>query len=115
MTAPNNMSEQPKKTRDIKDLKSRLGRGPTSGAPGGVPAPASGIPAPLPMQGGAPAPGIPRPMDVPAPFGPPGGLPAGSGRPPADPFAAPQARGPASVPPGAMRASAAPYAAPSAD
>jgi hypothetical protein len=67
------------------------------------------------MQGGAPAPGIPRPMDVPTPFGPTGGMPGASGRPPADPFAAPQARGPASVPPGAVRASAPPYAAQSAD
>jgi hypothetical protein len=58
------------------------------------------------MQGGAPAPGIPRPMDVPTPFGP-GGMPSTSGRPPADPFAAPApVRGPASVPPGSMRPAA---------
>ena len=93
------MSEQPKKARDIKDLKARLGRAP-GGAPGmpGV----SGIPAPLPMPGGQ-QPGIPR-GEVPAPFAPggprpsmpSGRMPAQTGRsnqPPTDPFAAPSARG----------------------
>jgi hypothetical protein len=44
------------------------------------------------MPGGMP-PGVPRPMDVPAPFAP-GGVRPQSGRPPADPFAAPTAPAP---------------------
>ena len=101
------MSEQPKKARDIKDLKARLGRTGQASLPGpasGVPAP--GVPAPFP--GGPPGrgrsmpgPGIPR-GSVPAPFG--GTRPGASGRPPSDPFAPP----PASVPPGSMRPSAGP-------
>ncbi|HEX5656382.1 MAG TPA: hypothetical protein VFX59_04270 [Polyangiales bacterium] len=105
------MSEQPKKARDIKDLKARLGR--PGGAPS-MPGPVSGIPAPLPMPGSQ-GPGIPR-GDVPAPFAPaPVGRPSmpsqtgrmptqtGPGRgasvPPADPFAAPS--GPFAPPGGA--------------
>jgi hypothetical protein len=105
-----NMSEQPKKARDIKDLKARLGRAP-GGSPS-MPGPVSGIPAPLPMPGGQ-NPGIPRGAEVPAPFAPApaprqsipsqngpsqhnpaqtGRMPAATGRsmqPPSDPFAAP--------------------------
>jgi hypothetical protein len=96
------MSEQPKKARDIKDLKARLGRAP--GAAPSMPGPVSGIPAPLPMPGSQ-TPGIPR-GEVPAPFAPApmgrpsmpsqtGRMPAQTGPqrgmsvPPADPFAAP--------------------------
>lgn len=105
------MSEQPKKARDIKDLKARLGR--PGGSPS-MPGPVSGIPAPLPMPGPQ-GPGIPR-GDVPAPFAPaPVGRPSmpsqtgrmpvqnGPGRgmsvPPVDPFAAPS--GPFAPPSGA--------------
>jgi hypothetical protein len=105
------MSEQPKKARDIKDLKARLGR---PGAAPSMPGPVSGIPAPLPMPG-AQGPGIPR-GDVPAPFAPaPAGrpsMPSQTGRipaqtgpsrgmsvPPSDPFAAPS--GPFAPPSGA--------------
>lgn len=104
------MSEQPKKARDIKDLKARLGRAP-GGAPS-MPGPVSGIPAPLPMPGGA-NPGIPRGAEVPAPFAPvpgprnsmpsqTGRVPASTGRsmqPPSDPFGPPPGAGaPFSVP-----------------
>jgi hypothetical protein len=115
------MSEQPKKARDIKDLKARLGR-----APGGSPSMpgVSGIPAPLPMPGGA-QPGIPR-GEVPAPFAPAPGprpsmpsqtgrIPAQSGRsmqPPGDPFAAPA--GGTFPPPGGGFPGASPSAAPAA-
>jgi hypothetical protein len=113
------MSEQPKKARDIKDLKARLGRAP-GGSPS-MPGPVSGIPAPLPMPGGA-NPGIPRGAEVPAPFAPvpgprnsmpsqSGRIPANTGRgtqPPSDPFAPPPSGGaPFSVPspaPGPMSA-----------
>lgn len=87
------MSEQPKKARDIKDLKARLGR--TSPQQGGTPSnPAQGasIPAPLPMPA-ASTPGIPRGAEVPAPFAqrPSIAQPGRSHRPPADPFAPPSA------------------------
>ncbi|HEY6876811.1 MAG TPA: hypothetical protein VI299_02285 [Polyangiales bacterium] len=117
------MSEQPKKARDIKDLKARLGR---PGATPSMPGPVSGIPAPLPMPG-AQGPGIPR-GDVPAPFAPApvgrpsmpsqtGRLPAqpgaarGASIPPADPFAAPAGSFP--PPAGAGSVSGAPSARPS--
>lgn len=108
------MSEQPKKARDIKDLKARLGRSPQGATPS---MPGSGIPAPMPMPGVA-GPGIPRGAEVPAPFAPaPGQRPSGpmqtgrSLRPPSDPFAPPSAGqypSPSGAPPGAPRPSAAP-------
>lgn len=103
------MSEQPKKARDIKDLKARLGRAP-GGSPS-MPGPVSGIPAPLPMPGGQ-NPGIPRGAEVPAPFAPAprpsmpsqtGRMPAATGRsmqPTNDPFAPPPAGGVSFPPPG---------------
>lgn len=87
------MSEQPKKARDIKDLKARLGRSSPQGSAPSNPAAGSGIPAPLPMPAAA-VPGIPRGAEVPAPFAP-RPQPGRSNRPPADPFAAPAAPFPA--------------------
>lgn len=76
------MSEQPKKARDIKDLKARLGRsgGPGTAPPGGVPAPA------IPAPGGLPGPnGIPAPGSLPAPGAAPGPLPGMGSNPPTAP------------------------------
>jgi hypothetical protein len=115
------MSEQPKKARDIKDLKARLGRAP-GGSPS-LPGPVSGIPAPLPMPGGA-NPGIPRGAEVPAPFAPAprpsmpsqtGRMPATTGRsiqPVSDPFAPPPAGVPFPGQTGVPKSSIAPGPAP---
>lgn len=67
------MTESPKKPRDIKDLKARLGRGAASGAPSG---PASGapsspgsVPAPPAAVASVPIPGLGAPPGVaPPPF-----------------------------------------------